>query len=345
MNLASVGHYLSPTVDAIETSNEEMILSFLAEGGDEFISGSVLSDKLGLSRTAVWKHVEQLRRLGYRIDAQAARGYRLVEVPDRLTALELSPLLSTRELGRVLHHFDEITSTNAKAFELAQEGGFAGEVVIAESQTAGKGRRGRTWVSPPGQNLAFSAILRPDVPPQRAAEVTLVAAVALCETIREAGVEATIKWPNDLQFEGRKLAGILTELSADTERVQFLVLGVGVNLNSALTDFPAEVAEIATSLRVARGQPVPRALFTAALFTKLEQWLDRWADDGFEPVRLAWKRLSSTIGQEVMVRGERQELRGIAEDIDENGALMLRVGDKLERVLAGDVEQVRPRKS
>lgn len=322
-----------------------MILSFLAEGGDEFISGSVLSDKLGLSRTAVWKHVEQLRRLGYRIDAQVARGYRLVEVPDHLTSLELAPLLATRELGRVLHHFDEIGSTNAKAFELAQEGAFAGEVVIAETQTAGKGRRGRTWVSPPGQNLALSVVLRPEVAPHRAAEVTLVAAVALAETIREAGVDATIKWPNDIQVEGRKVAGILTELSADTEQVQFVVLGIGVNLNSELTDFPPEVAETATSLRVARGSPVPRALFTAALFTKLEQWLDRWAEDGFEPIRLAWKRLSSTIGQEVLVRAERQELRGVAEDIDAHGALMLRVGDRLERVLAGDVEQLRPRKS
>ena len=332
-------------MSALETSNEEMILSFLAEGGDEFISGSVLSDKLGLSRTAVWKHVEQLRKLGYRIDAQVARGYRLVEVPDRLTTLELAPLVSTRDIGRVVHHFEAIDSTNAKAFELAQDGAFAGEAVIAETQTAGKGRRGRTWVSPPGQNLAVSVILRPDVAPQRACEITLVAAVALAETIREAGVQATIKWPNDIQIDGRKVAGILTELSAEADRVAFIVLGMGVNLNSGLKDFPAEVAEIATSLSVVRGRAVPRALFTAALFTKLEGWLDRWADEGFEPVRLAWKRLSSTIGQEVMVRSENQELHGIAEDIDAHGALLLRVGDRLERVLAGDVEQVRTRKS
>ncbi len=332
-------------MNALETSNEEMILSFLAEGGDEFISGSVLSDKLGLSRTAVWKHVEQLRKLGYRIDAQVARGYRLVEVPDRLTTLELAPLVSTRDIGRVVHHFEAVDSTNAKAFELAQDGAFAGEAVIAETQTAGKGRRGRTWVSPPGQNLAVSVILRPDVAPQRACEITLVAAVALAETIREAGAQATIKWPNDIQIDGRKVAGILTELSAEADRVAFIVLGMGVNLNSGLKDFPAEVAEIATSLSVVRGRTVPRALFTAALFTKLEGWLDRWADEGFEPVRLAWKRLSSTIGQEVMVRSENQELRGIAEDIDAHGALLLRVGDRLERVLAGDVEQVRTRKS
>ncbi|HEY1086189.1 MAG TPA: HTH domain-containing protein, partial [Archangium sp.] len=140
-----------------------MILAFLAEGGDDYISGAALSDKLGLSRTAVWKHVESLRKMGYRIDAQSAKGYRLLEVPDRLTALEVSPLLSTRELGRTLHHYDELPSTNAKAFELAHEGGFHGEVIVAEHQTQGKGRRGRSWASPAGKSLALSVILRPDM--------------------------------------------------------------------------------------------------------------------------------------------------------------------------------------
>ena len=229
-------------METAELSNEEMILSFLAEGGEDFTSGAALSDKLGLSRTAVWKHVETLRSLGYRIEAVSSRGYRLVEVPDRLTMLELSPLLSTRELGRTLHSFDSLESTNATAFELARDGAFAGEVVVAEAQTAGKGRRGRTWVSPPGKNLYFSAVLRPELPPQRASELTLVAAVALAETLREAGVAAQIKWPNDVQIDGKKVAGILTELSADTERVHFVILGVGVNLNADLEDFPKRSA-------------------------------------------------------------------------------------------------------
>lgn len=327
-----------------EQSNEEMILTFLAEGGDDFVSGVVLSDKLGLSRTAVWKYVEQLRRLGYRIEAQASRGYRLVEVPDRLTWLELAPLLGTRELGRTLHFYESLGSTNAEAFGLAQEGAFHGELVVAERQTDGRGRRGRAWASPPGKNLYASLVLRPELPPQRAPEVTLVAAVALAETLREAGVHASIKWPNDLLVEGKKVAGILTELSADTERVHFIVLGVGVNLNATPQDFPPEVAALATSAMLARNQKVPRALFTAALLTKLEAWLDTWTQEGFGPVRDAWRQLSSTLGVEVLVRGEQQELRGLAEDIDESGALLLRVGDKLERVLAGDVEQLRPRK-
>lgn len=333
-------------VETTELTNEEMILGFLAEGGDDFISGAALSDKLGLSRTAVWKHVEQLRRLGYRIDAQPSRGYRLMEVPDRLTSLEVSPLLATRELGRTLHAFETIGSTNAEAHALAQEGAFHGEVVIAEQQTEGRGRRGRSWVSPAGSNLYFSAILRPEIPPSRAPEVTLLAAVALAETLREAGAtDAFIKWPNDLQINGKKVAGILTELSADVERVHFIVLGIGVNLNVDPATFPAEIAEIATSLMAARGQRVPRALFTAALWTKLENWLDRWLDEGFGPVREAWKGLCSTLGQDVLVRSEAKELRGVAEDLDESGALLVRQADgRVERVLAGDVEELRVKK-
>lgn len=343
LNREGAGTTVSP-VDSVELSNEEMILAFLAEGGEDYISGAALSDKLGLSRTAVWKHVEQLRKMGYRIDAQSARGYRLLAVPDRLTTLEIGPLLATRELGRTLHHYETLESTNAKAFELAQEGGFHGEVIVTEHQTAGKGRRGRSWVSPAGKSLAMSAILRPEIPPSRAPEMTLVAAVALAETLRDSGVEASIKWPNDVQIGGKKVAGILTELSADVERVHFVVLGIGVNLNADATDFPPEVAEIATSVSQTRNSPVHRALFTAALLAKLEAWLDVWTESGFEPVRTAWKNLSSTLGQEVLVRAEQRELRGIAEDIDASGALLLKVGDRIERVLSGDVEQVRSRK-
>lgn len=328
-------------MDELEQSNEEMILSFLAEGGEDYVSGAALSDKLGLSRTAVWKHVEQLRRLGYRIDAQASRGYRLLEVPDRLTTLEVGPLLATRELGRTLHHYDELDSTNVKAFELAHEGGFHGEVIVTEHQTAGKGRRGRSWVSPPGKSLAMSVIVRPEISPARAPELTLVTAVALAETLKDSGVEARIKWPNDVQVGGKKVAGILTELSADTERVHFVILGVGVNLNVPLADFPAELSESATSILVAKKAPVHRALFTAALLGKLETWLDVWTEQGFGPIREAWKQAASTLGQEVVVRAEGRELRGVAEDIDESGALLLRVGGKLERILSGDVEQLR----
>src|SRR5262249_18806150 len=153
------------------------------------------SDKLGLSRTAVWKHVETLRGLGYRIEAIPSRGYRLTEVPDRLTSLELDPLLSTRDIGSTLHAFDSVDSTNTAAFRLARDAAVPGETVAAEEQPDGKGRRGRRWSSPPGKNLYFSVVLRPELPPARASELTLVAAVALAETLRDAGVQAEIKWP------------------------------------------------------------------------------------------------------------------------------------------------------
>src|SRR6266702_4647500 len=144
-----------------QAGSEELVLSFLAEAGDSFVSGETMSEKLGLSRTAVWKHVENLRGQGYRIDAVVARGYRLVSIPDRLSPLELGPLLTTHDLGQTLHYFEEVGSTSDLAKQLAEDGAEHGEVVIAEAPTAGRGRRGRAWLSAPGRNLAFSAVLRP----------------------------------------------------------------------------------------------------------------------------------------------------------------------------------------
>ncbi len=323
--------------------SEEIVLAFLAEAGDEFLSGEAISDKLGLSRAAVWKHVNALRAQGYRIDAIPARGYRLVEIPDRLGELELRPLLNTHDLGQALHWFAEVGSTNDVAKRLADEGAAHGEVVVAESQTAGRGRRGRVWASPAGRNVYLSVVLRPDLPPSRAAELTLLASVALCQAVRQAGVPAGIKWPNDLLAGGRKLAGILTELATDPDRVQWLVLGIGVNVNIREDELPGELRTIATSLAIERGESVPRTLFAAAVLSALEEWLDRHAEEGFPPVREAWKAMSDTLGREVRVRSSDRNLEGVAEDVDDGGALLIRTAAGLERVLAGDVEMLRPR--
>ena len=317
-----------------------MVLAFLAEAADDFVSGEAISGKLGLSRAAVWKHVDALRGQGYRIEAIPARGYRLVAIPDRLGVLEIGPLLNTHDMGQVLHCFAEIPSTNDRARELADAGAVHGEVVVAECQTAGRGRRGRSWSSPAGKNLYLSAILRPSLPPQRAPELTLVASVAACEACRKAGVEAGIKWPNDVLVGGRKVAGILTELSAEPDVVHWVVLGVGVNLNSGPGDFPEELRGVATSLSIERGQPVPRALFAAALLSELEEWLDLHADQGFGPIRAAWRERSVTLGREVRAGGEGEEVEGVAEDIDETGALLVRVRGGLVRIVSGDVRLV-----
>jgi BirA family biotin operon repressor/biotin-[acetyl-CoA-carboxylase] ligase len=323
--------------------SEELVLSFLAEAADEFVSGEAISDKLGLTRAAVWKHVEALRGQGYRIDAFPARGYRLAGVPDRLTPLEIRPLLNTHDVGQVVHWYEELGSTNDRAKELADEGAEHGEVVVAEAQTAGRGRRGRAWSSPARKNLYFSVVLRPDLPPSRAPELTLVASVAVCEALRQAGVDARIKWPNDLLVSGRKIAGILTELAADPDQVHWVVLGVGVNVNARAEDFPAEVRAEATSILLERGQAAPRALFAAACFTALEGWLDRHAEGGFPAIRKAWKGHSATLGREVAVRLDAREIVGVAEDLDESGALLVRTESGVERILSGEVRMLRPR--
>ncbi len=329
--------------ESSQPGSEEVVLSFLAESGDEFVSGEAISDKLGLSRAAVWKHVNALRAQGYRIDAIPARGYRLVEIPDRLRELELRPLLNTHDIGNVLHWFEEVGSTNDVARQLAEEGAAHGEVVIAESQTAGRGRRGRPWVSLPRRNVYASIVLRPELPPTRAPELTLVASVAVCQAVRQGGVQGSIKWPNDVLSRGRKLAGILTEMGSDMDQVQWIVLGVGVNVNAGPEDFPPELREVATSLAIERGAPLPRALFAAALLTALEEWLDIHAVEGFAPIREAWRSMSDTLGREVRIRTGDEEIVGTAEDIDEVGALLVRTGAGLRRVLSGDVEFLRPR--
>jgi BirA family transcriptional regulator, biotin operon repressor / biotin---[acetyl-CoA-carboxylase] ligase len=322
-------------------NSEELVLAFLAEAVDEFVSGEAISGKLGLTRAAVWKHVEALRAHGYRIDALPARGYRLAAVPDRLTALELRPLLNTHDLGQVIHAYGELPSTSDRAKELADEGASHGEVVIAEAQTAGRGRRGRAWSSPPGRNLYFSVVLRPELPPMRAAELTLVASLAVCDALRQAGVAAGIKWPNDLLVAGRKIAGILTELAAEPDRVQWVVLGVGVNVNAGPDDFPAELRDDATSILIERGQPAPRALFAAACLTALEAWLDTHGENGFAPIREAWRERSVTLGRSVVVRADGREIRGTATDIDDRGALLVATASGEERIIAGDVQLLR----
>lgn len=335
--------YATGVIDPATT--EEMVLGLLADAGDALVPGEVLCGKLGLGPPEVYRHIQGLRAKGYRIDALGRRGYRLVSIPDRLGPLELGTLLTTHDVGRSIHHRRSVPSTNDVAFRLAREGALHGDTVIAEHQSRGRGRRGRTWVSPEGRNLYCSIVLRPDLPASRAPEATFVAAVALARTVREAfGLPAAIKWPNDVRIEGRKVAGILTELDAAAGRVRFIVLGLGVNINLTADELPAEVRPLATSLREALGQSVDRALFTSALFARLEDEYDRWVEGGFGPVREAWCALSDTLGQRVRVTGGPGEapLEGEAVDVDADGALRVRRDDgTVERVLAGDVESLR----
>lgn len=328
------------------TGGAERVLDALRRAGGAACSGASLSEDLGVSRAQVWKHVETLRARGYGISGAAGGGYRLLSLPDRLYPEEIRAGLETRWLGCQIHHFEEIDSTNRVAQDLAREGAPHGTAVLAESQTAGRGRLGRSFFSPPHSNLYVSFVLRPPIDLSAAATHIPAAALAVAEAV--AGSLGTrepveIKWPNDVLVHGRKTSGILMELAAEATRVGFLVLGIGVNLNVDPNDFPEEFRRRATSLAHELGRPVDRIAFTRSLFGTLERMIDRHADGGFEALRADFEPYFHMKGSPVRIADPSgAERPGIAEGIAADGALLLRREDgRLERILAGDVTIVK----
>ena len=251
--------------------------------------------------------------------------------------------LHDRRFGKPLHFFERIGSTNDEALALAKGGAPEGTLVLADEQTSGRGRRGRNWSSPPGTNLYLSLVLRPTFSPRHAPELVPAVAVAAAEAMRAAGAPAEIKWPNDLQIGGKKVAGILTELSARGDRIDFVVVGLGVNVNLAPDMLPPELQDVATSLAAALGRDLDRATFAADLLAHLQTWIDLHASRGFDPVRERYAALSATLHRRVCVTEGETTLEGVAEGIDEGGALLLRKDDQtLLRIHTGDVTSLRP---
>ena len=253
-----------------------------------------------------------------------------------LSAAAIAPHLQTRWMGRALYVYPELDSTNITAAELAESGAANGTVVIAEAQRHGRGRLGRTWASPAGKNLYASILLRADVPIERVPQLSLLAGVAACETIREWSA-AELKWPNDVLVHDRKAVGILAELhGSGAERA--VVLGIGVNLNATPEDFPDELRDKAGSLYMATGVPIDRARFTGRLLNALEARYEQWKRDGFTPIAAAWRALTPLIGSRIRVQEPGAMVEGTVLDIDDDGALRLRLAQGGEhRVLAGDV--------
>jgi BirA family biotin operon repressor/biotin-[acetyl-CoA-carboxylase] ligase len=247
------------------------------------------------------------------------------------------PHLGTAWLGRELHCFEVLDSTNSTAREMAAAGAADGAVVIADAQRRGRGRLGREWVSPARKNLYVSVVLRCDLPPERLAQISLLAGVATCETIREWCPQAAIKWPNDVLLDGRKTAGILAEMEQSRGQ-RAVILGIGVNLNSSAGDFPDELRDKATSLHLASGVDVDRARFAGRLLTALEARYDQWRRDGFAPIAAAWRTLAPLIGRRIHVAEPSGTVAGEVLALDDDGALRIRRDDGSEhRVVAGDV--------
>lgn len=322
------------------------ILRVLKEAAGGYVSGEELAQRLGVSRTAIHKHMEALRAAGYRIESVPRLGHRLVAAPDLVTPAEVRDGLTTAVLGHRIEYRESVTSTNDLAKELARAGAPEGLLVIAEEQVGGKGRLGRAWASPPGVGVWMSVVLRPPLPPFEAARLTLCAAVAVAAAIRAVtGVPAGIKWPNDIVVQDRKLCGILTEMEADWDRVNFAVVGIGINVNTPAAAFPPELQATATSLLAAGGRPVPRAPLVRAVLVGLETAYRETVAGHFDRVLDRWRAFSATLGREVRilpVAAGQPELTGVAEAIDPDGALVVRLPDgERRRVLAGEVS-IRP---
>ncbi len=322
-----------------QESRQDQILKLFRSRPGVFVSGAEMSRVLGVSRTAVWKQIEQLRFLGYHIEAVTARGYRLHTSPDLLLPVELQVGLKTEVVGRELIYFAETDSTNDRAHELAKDGAAEGTVVVADAQQAGKGRLGRRWESPAGVNLYLSIILRPPIAPRHATQLTFLSAAAVARTITQVtGLTPTVKWPNDVLLEGRKVAGLLNELDAETERIRYLILGVGVNINMRQEQFPDDLRYPATSLALASGSEVSRLLFARTLLQQLDAFYGQYRTQGFRPILQAWQEYFVLTGQLVEVDCQGRVVCGRVTGLDDDGALLLRLADgRQERVLAGDV--------
>ncbi|MBM3875164.1 MAG: biotin--[acetyl-CoA-carboxylase] ligase [Verrucomicrobia bacterium] len=321
------------TVDA-------QILTALRGAGAGAVSGADLSQRLGITRAAIWAHIEELRALGYDIAASPHHGYRLVSTPDVLHADDLVARLGqTHVVGRDVRVFHETSSTNDVAEKLARDGAAEGVVVFAESQSEGRGRLGRQWLSPAKKGLWFSVLLRPDLRPQAATQLTVAAATALARAIRsQTGLAPEIKWPNDILLRSRKTAGILTELSAELDHIRYVIIGIGVDVNVTASDFPPELRKLATSLRIEAGQPVPRADLAVAVLRELDADYARIRAGGFETLADEWEERCTTLGRNVSIHIGDRTVTGRAESLDADGALLVRTQHgRLERIIGGDV--------
>ncbi len=316
---------------------QDKIVGFLKKSSG-YISGEEISEQLNISRAAVWKHIQELREGGYDIVAVPHLGYKLASSPDKLFPSEIQFGLAAKIIGKKIVYYDTVNSTMDVAFGLGMNKAPEGTVVLSEGQSKGRGRMGREWASPKGKGIYASIILRPRLTPTQAAKLTLLSGVAICGAIKnKTNCDARIKWPNDILIHGKKVAGILTELSAETDRVKFVVIGIGLNVNSKSDSLPVG----ATSLRSELKKQISRVELLQEILQEMEKWYECLEKKGFAPVIKKWKELSVTLGKRVRVIDPNGDIEGEAVDIDEDGGLVIRKDSGVfVKRMAGDVLQV-----
>ncbi|WP_314585446.1 biotin--[acetyl-CoA-carboxylase] ligase [Paenibacillus terrigena] len=319
----------------------EPLLQLLLANTNSYISGEEISRQLQISRTAVWKQINKLRNQGYEFDAIPRVGYRLKQKPDRLNTLMLLSQLKSSVMGQQIKLLESTPSTQIIAQQMAEQGAPEGTLVIAEEQTSGRGRMGRSFHSPSGKGIWMSLILKPQTSLQFTPQLTLLIAVALCRALqRLVPISIGIKWPNDLLVGTKKISGILLESSAEDERVRYCIAGIGISVNLDLEDYPEPLREVATSLKIESGSKVDRTAIITEFLAEFETLYALYNEQGFAPIRTLWEALSISLHRPITINTLHGKVTGIAEQLDELGALWMTESATGERrkIFSGDVE-------
>lgn len=308
--------------------NNTSLLQLFELHPGQFVSGESISQELGVSRTAIWKQIRKLEAAGYRFEASRRLGYRLISIPDNLSAAELASRMKSNVFGSEVQLFDSVESTQNIARAAAEGGAAEGTLVIAEQQLNGRGRMGRGWVSPRGKGVWMSMVLRPSLPIHFAPQLTLLTAVALCRSLKRiTALPIGIKWPNDLLIEGKKISGILLESAAEDERLTFVIAGVGISVNLEEDDYPVELLEKATSLRIAGGQKLERIDVITDFLQEWEQLYFLYQEQGFSPIVTLWEALSVSLGKPARLITPQGDIVGVPIGLDETGAIRVQLAD------------------
>lgn len=324
----------------MQSELRKKLLEAFTNSEQEYVSGQYLADVIGCSRTAVWKHIEELRKDGFELEAVRKKGYKILNLPKSVSADRVQLGLKTEFIGKVIHYEETVISTQKIAHLLSHEGAVEGTVVIAEEQTGGRGRMDRVWHSPKSTGVWMSLILRPKIPLQRAPQLTLLTAVAIVQAIQEiTSLTPQIKWPNDILIEQQKVTGILTELQADADRIISVIIGMGLNVNQTEDDFPPALREIATSLRVKEGKEIDRAELIKVIFHKFETLYMIFLDKGFYPIKLLWESYAISIGKDITARTLNGTITGRALGITDEGVLKVKDDcGELHHIYSADIE-------
>jgi BirA family transcriptional regulator, biotin operon repressor / biotin---[acetyl-CoA-carboxylase] ligase len=326
--------------DGVQSEIRKELLDAFTNAEEAYLSGQHIADLIGCSRTAVWKHIEELRKEGFELEAVRRKGYRILKTPDTITADEIRLGLKTKFMGKSIHYKESVESTQKIAHQLVYENAPEGTVVIAEEQSSGRGRMDRKWHSPKYTGIWMSLILRPNIPLTQAPQLTLLTAVAVVQAVEEVtNLIPEIKWPNDILLNGKKVTGILTELQAEADKIHSIIIGIGMNVNQKEEDFPSELQSTATSLAIEKGEKVSRSDLIKCIFTNLEKLYLLYLEKGFLPIKILWESYAVSIGKQIKARTLTNTLEGKALGITNEGVLELEDKDGvIHQIYSADIE-------